>query len=74
MDISLKGRVALVTGASKGIGLAIAKSLAESGAKVMLSSRKEDQLRAAAAGIEGETEVFAANAGSSSPQLVFLAR
>ena len=66
MDISLKGRVALVTGASKGIGLAIAKSLAESGAKVMLSSRKEDQLRAAAAGIKGETEVFAANAGDLS--------
>ena len=66
MDISLKGRVALVTGASKGIGLAIAKSMAESGAKVMLSSRKEDQLRAAATGINGETDVFAANAGDLS--------
>lgn len=63
MDISLKGRVALVTGASKGIGLAIAKTMAESGARVMLSSRKEDQLRVAAAGINGETDVFAANAG-----------
>jgi NAD(P)-dependent dehydrogenase (short-subunit alcohol dehydrogenase family) len=66
MEISLEGRVALVTGASKGIGLAIAKSMAESGAKVMLSSRKEDQLRAAAAGIAGETDVFAANAGDLS--------
>lgn len=63
MDVTLTGKVALVTGASKGIGLAIAKSLAESGAKVMLSSRKEDQLRAAAATIKGDTEVFAANAG-----------
>ena len=63
MEISLKGRVALVTGASKGIGFAIAKTMAESGAKVMLSSRKEDQLRAAAANINGDTEVFAANAG-----------
>lgn len=63
MDVTLSGKVALVTGASKGIGLAIAKSLAESGAKVMLSSRKEDQLRAAAATINGDTEVFAANAG-----------
>ena len=63
MEISLEGKVALVTGASKGIGRAIAKSMAESGAKVMLSSRKEDQLREAAAGIRGDTEVFAANAG-----------
>jgi NAD(P)-dependent dehydrogenase (short-subunit alcohol dehydrogenase family) len=63
MDVRLDGKVALVTGASKGIGKAIAKGMAESGAKVMLTSRKIDQLEAAAADIDGETAVFAAHAG-----------
>ena len=63
MDIRLDGQVALVTGASKGIGKAIATVLAQSGAKVVLSSRKQDALEAAAAEIDGETSVFAANAG-----------
>ena len=63
MEISLNGKVALVTGASRGIGKSIATSFAEAGAKVMLSSRKEDSLRAAASEIDGETDVFAANTG-----------
>ena len=63
MELRLDGKVALVTGASRGIGRAIAKAMGESGAKVMLSSRKQDQLEAAAADIDGETAVFAANAG-----------
>ncbi len=63
MDIRLDGKVALVTGASRGIGLAIARSFAESGARVMLTSRKQEALEEAVAGIAGETAVFAANAG-----------
>jgi NAD(P)-dependent dehydrogenase (short-subunit alcohol dehydrogenase family) len=63
MEISLKGKIALVTGASKGIGRAIAGSMADAGAKVMLSSRKQDQLDIAAKEIGGDTAVFAANAG-----------
>lgn len=63
MDVRLDGKVALVTGASKGIGRAIAKEMAESGARVMLSSRKHDQLEQAAKDIDGDVAVFAAHAG-----------
>jgi NAD(P)-dependent dehydrogenase (short-subunit alcohol dehydrogenase family) len=61
--IDLTGRVALVTGASRGIGLSIAASYAAAGASVMISSRKQDALDDAANGIAGQVETFAANAG-----------
>jgi NAD(P)-dependent dehydrogenase (short-subunit alcohol dehydrogenase family) len=63
MELSLKGKVALVTGASRGIGKAIAQAYADAGDSVLLSSRKQDALEAAAAEIGGEVAVFAANAG-----------
>lgn len=63
MELRLDGKVALVTGASRGIGRAIAKAYVDAGAKVMLSSRKQDALEATAEEIGGETAVFAANAG-----------
>ena len=47
----LTGKVAIITGSSKGIGLSIAKGLAESGAKVVISSRKQDAVDAVAAEI-----------------------
>ena len=47
----LSGKVALLTGASKGMGLAMAEALAEHGARVVISSRKLDQCELAAAGI-----------------------
>jgi NAD(P)-dependent dehydrogenase (short-subunit alcohol dehydrogenase family) len=63
MDIRLDGKVALVTGASKGIGRAIVERYVEAGAKVMMTSRKIDALESAAHEIGGDIEVFAANAG-----------
>jgi NAD(P)-dependent dehydrogenase (short-subunit alcohol dehydrogenase family) len=63
MEVRLDGKVALVTGASRGIGKAIAAELAASGAKVMLNSRKQDALEAAAAEMDGEVDVCAANTG-----------
>ena len=42
--LSLKGRNALVTGGSRGLGLQIAEALGEMGAKVALTSRKKDEL------------------------------
>ena len=44
---NLAGRVALVTGGSKGLGKAMARVLAEAGADIVISSRHEDELRAA---------------------------
>lgn len=51
MDLGLTGRVALVTGASKGIGRAIAAELAAEGASVAISSRSRERIDAAAAEI-----------------------
>jgi len=63
VELRLDGQVALVTGASRGIGKAIATAFAEAGAKVMLSSRKQDDLEKAAVAIDGDVAVFAAHAG-----------
>jgi NAD(P)-dependent dehydrogenase (short-subunit alcohol dehydrogenase family) len=63
VDVRLDGKVALVTGASKGIGRAIAAELACSGARVMISSRKETALKEAAESMEGDVAWFAAHAG-----------
>ena len=67
MDLRLDGKVALVTGASRGIGREIAATFAAAGADVMLSSRKPEALDEAVRSIEdraaGRLDVFAANAG-----------
>ncbi|MGD0391034.1 MAG: SDR family oxidoreductase [Acidimicrobiales bacterium] len=52
MELRLDGKTALVTGASRGIGQAIALAFCSSGASVMISSRKADALASAAADID----------------------
>jgi dehydrogenase/reductase SDR family member 4 len=62
----LDGRVAVVTGASKGIGEAIARALAEAGARVVVSSRKQeavDEVAHAITAAGGEAIAVAANVG-----------
>jgi NAD(P)-dependent dehydrogenase (short-subunit alcohol dehydrogenase family) len=51
-DFDLTGRVALVTGGSRGLGLAMAAALGEMGAAVALTARKVDELHAARAGLK----------------------
>jgi len=57
MDLGLQGRVALVTGASQGIGRAIAAELVAEGARVAMASRSQERIAAAAAEVGGEAFV-----------------
>jgi 3-oxoacyl-[acyl-carrier protein] reductase len=62
MDLGLDGRIALVMGASRGIGRGIAAALAREGARVAIASRSAERIEAAAAEIDGDVTAFVADA------------
>jgi 3-oxoacyl-[acyl-carrier protein] reductase len=62
MDLGLDGRVALVMGASQGIGRGIASALGREGARVAIASRSREHLQEAVAEIDGEPTAFVADA------------
>src|SRR3954447_22740508 len=64
MDLELQGKVAVVTGASKGIGLAVTRLLAAEGARVVAGARRVDTL----AGIDGVTAKAADLAAPGGPE------
>ena len=55
MDLRLQGKKALVTGGSRGIGKAIARTLADEGVSVVIAARGKEQLDATAAELSAET-------------------
>jgi 3-oxoacyl-[acyl-carrier protein] reductase len=70
MDLQIAGKVALVTGASKGIGRAIAAELAQEGCRVAISSRSAERIDAAASAVGASGFVFDSQDLDAAPGLV----
>ncbi|MBS0520957.1 MAG: SDR family oxidoreductase [Proteobacteria bacterium] len=74
MDVRMDGRVAVITGASTGLGLAMAREFAASGGSVALLARKADALAAAKAEVQkaagktnGKIEVYSCDVSKAQP-------
>src|ERR1700722_2262766 len=65
MDLQLKGKKAIVTGGSAGIGLAIARLLAEEGVEVTVPGRNAMKLESAVASLPGTVHVVEADLGTA---------
>jgi 3-oxoacyl-[acyl-carrier protein] reductase len=65
MDLGLTGKVAMVAGASRGLGFAVAQALAREGAKVSIASRDEAAIQAAASRIGGDVLAVTADVRSA---------
>jgi 3-oxoacyl-[acyl-carrier protein] reductase len=72
LDLRLAGKIAMVGGASKGLGLAVARALAEEGARVSMASRNQDAIEAAASAIRRDTsaDVLATAADMTSAEAI----
>jgi 3-oxoacyl-[acyl-carrier protein] reductase len=70
MKLGIEGKVALVTGASKGLGLGVAKALAAEGARVAISSTSSERILAAAERFGGHPFVHDAGDVAHVPTLV----
>ena len=65
MDRSLSGKVAVVTGASSGIGLATARALADAGALLVVAARSTEKLEQAARDLGAATTAIATDVTST---------
>jgi 3-oxoacyl-[acyl-carrier protein] reductase len=70
MELGIQGKVALVTGASKGLGFGVARSLISEGATVAISSRSWERSKTAAAELGGHAFVHDAADVDGAPRLV----
>src|ERR687897_2161249 len=74
MDLGLDGRVYIVTGASRGLGRAVAETLVSDGARVLLSARDPDAVRQASAQLgRNAAGLVADNADPGTPERLVVA-